>query len=73
MGFVADQSCGEGIEEALSQDSIDELAFVRRSTLDTNGERKTAIIGDSDDFRPLPRLVSPTARPPFLLPRRRRR
>ena len=47
----------------MPEDAFDELTFVRRSAFDTNGERKTvrAMI-----FVPLPRLVSPTARPPFL-------
>jgi hypothetical protein len=35
---------------------------LRRSALDTNGERKTVIIGESDDFRSLAALGS--ARPP---------
>jgi hypothetical protein len=51
--FVADQSCREGVEETLAEDAFDKLAFVRRSAFDTNGKRKTAIIGESDDFRPL--------------------
>jgi len=52
IGFAADQLRGERIEEAVPEDPIDKLAFVRRSTLNTNGERKTVIIGESDDFRP---------------------
>lgn len=68
IGFVADQSCGQGVEEALSQDSFDELAFVRRSTLDTNGERKTVIIGDNDDFRPFAALGGPDRKAPFFAP-----
>jgi hypothetical protein len=51
MGFVTDQSRGEPVEEAVPEDPFDELAFVRRSTFDTNGERKTVIIGESEDFR----------------------
>jgi hypothetical protein len=52
VGFVADHSRGERVEEeALSEDSFDKLAFVRRSAFDTNGERKTVIIGKSEDFR----------------------
>jgi hypothetical protein len=35
------------------------------SAFDTTGERKTVIIGENDDFRPLPRLVGPTATPLF--------
>src|SRR5215468_10154806 len=45
--FVADQSCREGVEEALSEHPFDKLAFVRRSAFDTNGERKTVIISES--------------------------
>lgn len=29
VGFIADQSCREGVEEALPEDAFDELAFVR--------------------------------------------
>ena len=69
IGFVADQSCREGVEEAVSEDAFDKLAFVRRSAFDTNGKRKTVIIGESDDFRPLCRVwLGPTARPPFFAP-----
>src|SRR5256712_10862688 len=38
---------------------FDELAFVRRSAFDTNGERKTVIIGESDDFRPFAAFGGP--------------
>ena len=68
VSFVADQPRREGVEEALSQDAFDELAFVRRSTFDTNGERKTVIIGDSDDLGPLAALGGPHGKAPFLLP-----
>jgi hypothetical protein len=68
IGFVADQSCREGVEEAVSEDAIDELAFVRRSAFDTNGERKTVIIGESDDFRPFAAPGGPNREAPFLAP-----
>ena len=51
IGFVADQSRWKAVEKAVSEDAFDELGFVRRSAFDTNGERKTVIIGESDDFR----------------------
>jgi hypothetical protein len=51
--FVADQSLRESVEETLAEDPFDKLAFVRRSAFDANGERKTVIIGESDDFRSL--------------------
>ena len=56
VGFVADQSWGKGIEEAVPEEAFDELALMRRSAFDTNGERKTVIIGESDDFRPFATL-----------------
>jgi hypothetical protein len=68
VGFVADQSCGKGVEETLPEDSFDQLAFVRRSAFDTNRERKTVIIGESDDFRPLASLGRPDREAPFLAP-----
>ena len=48
IGFVADQSRWKAVEKAVSEDAFDELGFVRRSAFDTNGERKTVIIGDND-------------------------
>jgi hypothetical protein len=68
IGFVADESRGKRVEEAVSEDPFNKSAFVRRSALNTNGERKTVIIGERDDFRPLASFGSPTARPPFLPP-----
>ena len=68
IGSVADQSCREGVEEAVSEDAFNELAVVRRSAFDANGERKTVASARAMIFVPLPRLVGPTARPPFLPP-----
>src|SRR5437016_5897909 len=68
VGFVPDQSCGEGVEEAVPEDAFDELTFVRRSAFDTNGERKTVIIGESDDFRPFAALGGPDRETPFFAP-----
>jgi hypothetical protein len=59
ISFVADQSRRERVEETVSEDAFDELAFVRRGAFDTNGERKTVIIGESDDFRPFAALGGP--------------
>jgi hypothetical protein len=49
--FVANQGSGEAVEEAVPEDAFDKLAFVRRSAFDTDCERKTVIIRQSDDFR----------------------
>ena len=66
--FVADQSCREEVEEAVPEDPFDELAFVRRSAFDTNGERKTVIIGESDDLRTLAAFGGPDCEAPFFPP-----
>ena len=68
VGSVPRSVVPGGVEKAVSEQAFDELTFVRRSAFDTNGERKTVIIGESDDFRPFAVLVGPTARPPFLPP-----
>ena len=68
VGFVADQSSREGIEEAVSEYAFDKLAFVRRSAFDTNGERKTVIIGESDDFRSLAAFGGPDREAPVFAP-----
>ena len=66
--FVANQSCWKAVEEAVPEDAFDKLAFVLRSALDTNGERKTVIIGESDDFRPFATLGGPDRKAPFFAP-----
>ena len=52
----------------MSEDAFDELAFMRRSAFDTNGERKTVIIGESDDFRSLAAFGGPDREAPFFAP-----
>ena len=52
----------------MSEDAFNELAFMRRSAFDTNGQWKTVVIGESDDFRSLAAPVGPTARPLFFAP-----
>jgi hypothetical protein len=68
VGFVADQPRREGVEEAVPEDAVDELALMWRSAFDTNGERKTVIIGESDDFRPFAALGGPDREAPFFAP-----
>jgi hypothetical protein len=50
----------------VSEDSFDELALMRRSAFDTNGERKTVISGDSDDLCPLASACGADRKAPFL-------
>jgi hypothetical protein len=68
VGFVANQSRGKQVEETMPENSFHQLAFVWRSAFQTNGERKTVIIGESDDFRPLAALGGPDGEPPFFAP-----
>src|SRR5229473_7088994 len=51
-----------------SKESFHALAFMRRSALDTNGERKTVIIGERDDLRPLAAFGGPDREAPFFAP-----
>lgn len=65
--FAADQS--EVIQETLAEDSFDQLAFVGRRALDTNGDRRTVISGDGDNLRafaPLGQVHNEP--PPFFVP-----
>lgn len=66
--LVADQAFGKEGEEAVPEDSLDELAFMRRSAFHANGERKTVAIGDSDDFRALATPCGPDRKAPFFAP-----
>ena len=68
VSFVADQSRREGAEEAVPEDAFDELALMWRSAFDTNGERETVIIGESDDFRPFAALGGPDREAPLFTP-----
>ena len=53
----------------MPEEAFDELALMRRSAFDTNGERKTVIIGESDDFRSFGTLGGPDRKGPlFCLP-----
>jgi len=52
----------------VSEDAFDELAFVGRSVFDTNGKRKTVIIGESDDLRSLAAFRGPDREAPFFAP-----
>jgi hypothetical protein len=59
VGFVSDQSRREGVGETVHQDPFDELAFMRRRAFDTNGEKKTVIIDENIDLRPIAALGGP--------------
>lgn len=65
VGLVANESCGQLVEEASGQNLFDKLALVRRSTLDRYGERKIVTSGDSEDLRPLAAAGGANGKPPF--------
>jgi hypothetical protein len=68
MGSVADQSSPETVEETVSEDAFNKLAFMQRSAFDANGEWKAMVIGESDDFRSFAALGAPDREPPFFAP-----
>lgn len=65
VGFVSDEPRGDFVEKASGQNVFHKLALGRRSAVDSNGERKTVISGDSDDLRPLPPAGRADGKPPF--------
>ena len=66
VGLIPDQSRRKFVEEAVPEGLFDELAFVRRSSLDTDGKRKTVASGDSHELRPFASLGRANPKPPFL-------
>ena len=52
----------------MPENFFNELAFVRRSALDTNGERKTVISADGEDLRAFAALGRADREPPFFVP-----
>jgi hypothetical protein len=65
VGLIPDQSRWKFVQETVPQGLFDQLAFVRRSSLDTDGERNTVASGDSRDLRPFASLGRPDPKPPF--------
>jgi hypothetical protein len=65
VGFVPDQSGGQLVEEAVAEGFFDQLTFVRRSSLDTDGDRYTVTNGDSRDLRPFASLGRTNSEAPF--------
>jgi hypothetical protein len=58
-GSVADQSSPETVEETVSEDAFNKLAFRATKPFDANCEWKAMVIGESDDFRSFAALVAP--------------
>ena len=49
----------------MPEDPFDLLVFVWRSAFDADGERKTMIIGEGNDFRAFAALGGPDPEAPF--------
>src|SRR5450759_4134153 len=50
--LVADEVLGEFVEKALPQDFFDQLGFMRRSTSNPHGDRKTMALRNCHDLGP---------------------
>ena len=68
VGPIREELLGQLVEEALVKRRLDQLHFMRRSTVDPNGERKTKAVCHCHDLGPFPFLGVSDARPPFLAP-----
>jgi hypothetical protein len=66
VSFVANESFWEFVEEASGQNIFHKSALGWRSSVDSNGERKTVISGDSDDLGPLATTGWTDREAPFL-------
>ena len=66
VGFVADESCGQLVEETGGQNIFHKLALGRRSAVDRYGERKTVASGDSDNLGTLAATGGADGKAPFL-------
>ena len=53
VGFIADQSRRELVEEARGEGGVDEGDFMRRSAGHVDGDRKTMAVANRHDFAPL--------------------
>ncbi len=63
---VSDKALWELGEEAVIKGSLDERDFMRRSTFDADGDRKTRAVCNGHDLGPLATLRFSDAAPPFL-------
>ena len=73
VGSVANQALRLCQDKSRCESCCHKGDFIWRSTLNVNGDRKPWLSASAMTFVPLPRLVFPTARPPFLRRQRSRR
>src|SRR5215469_3905214 len=53
VGVVANETGWKLLDEPISKRGVYEFDFMRRGTLDVNGDRTPLTIGDGHDLRPL--------------------
>ena len=68
ISSVSNKEIGCVLEKPVVDRLFDERDFMRRSTRNPDGDRKTMAVCDCHDLRPLPPLRFPDARAPFLAP-----
>jgi hypothetical protein len=66
--LVSNEAIGCVLEKAMVDRLFGERDFMRRSTCNPTGDRKTSAVCDCHDLGPLPPLGLPDAEPPFLAP-----
>ena len=65
VGFVADQPCRQLVEEALAQDLFYQLLSCGEALCTLTARGRLWPSATATILVPLPRLVGPTAKPPF--------
>ena len=66
VGLIADQFFRQFIDKAVIKSFIHQLHFMRRSTFDANGDRKTTAVCNCHDLGAFAFFSGPDAGPPFL-------
>src|SRR3990172_1579712 len=65
VGFVSDHPLGQVLDETLLQGGLDQFHFMRASTFNPKGERKTLAVRHCHDLGPLAPLGRADFEPPF--------
>jgi hypothetical protein len=68
IGFVTDQTLGEGVDETLSEQVFDESDFMGRSARNPDRDRKTVAVCNCHDLGPFSALRLTNTSAPFLAP-----
>jgi hypothetical protein len=66
VSLIANEAIRSMWGKAVVKGRLHQLYFMGLSAFNVSGDRKTSSVCDGHDLGPLPRLVLPTAGPPFL-------